>query len=203
MTGSTDAATPLRHIPNVLTVVRVALVAPAGWLLWHDALAPALALIAAAGLSDALDGILARRYGWRTRFGAIADPAADKLLAVTVFTVLTVQGHLPWWLFAIVIGRDIVIVGGALAYRQVTGSLEIAPTLLSKLNTGFQIALLLAALLGMADWSGAAAVRAALDPLGFALVATLGAASGLHYVAVWTHRAFCDPSAPHRLETPP
>lgn len=189
----------LRHLPNAITVFRLVLVVPAGWLLWQDAVLAALGVVAVAGLSDAVDGILARRFDWHTRFGAIADPAADKLLVVVVFAVLTLRGHVPWWLFGVVLLRDLVIVGGAFAYLRVTGWMEIAPSLLSKLNTGFQVAMLLLVIVGVAGlppWSMLA--RAVVDPFGFVLVAALGLGSGIHYVCYWTRRAFFDPDAPHR-----
>jgi cardiolipin synthase len=189
----------LRHLPNVITVARLVLVVPAGWLLWDGAVLAALGLVAVAGLSDAVDGILARRFDWHTRFGAIADPAADKLFVVVVFAVLTLQGHVPWWLFGIVLVRDLTIVGGALAYVRVTGTLEIAPSLLSKLNTGFQVAMLLLVIIGIANLGTVSATALALaDPIGFVAVAALGVGSGIHYVVYWTRRAFFDPDAPHR-----
>ncbi len=197
--GRSVGASPLRHLPNAITVARLVLVVPAGWLLWDGAVLAALALVTIAGLSDAVDGILARRFDWHTRFGAIADPAADKLLVVVVFAVLTVQGHVPWWLFAVVLVRDLVIVGGAFAYVRVTGRLEIAPSLLSKLNTGFQVVMLLLVIIGIANLGALSAVAHALvDPLGFLAVGALGAGSGIHYVVYWTRRAFFDPDAPHR-----
>lgn len=185
-----DLATPFRHLPNAITILRFLLVGPAGWLLWHSAVAEALVLIAVAGLSDAADGLLARRYNWRTRFGAIADPVADKLLSLVVFVVLAVQGHVPWWLLVIVVGRDVVIVCGAIAYRQLLGDLDMAPTLLSKVNTGLLIAMLILVVVGLTDlgWFAAAATFV-VDPAGFVVVGATGIASGLHYVVVWSRRA--------------
>ena len=179
----------VRQLPNVITIFRFLLVVPAGWLLLQDAVLAALAVIAVAGLSDALDGALARRFDWRTEFGAIADPVADKLLVMVVFTVLTVQGHLPLWLLAVVIGRDVVIVSGALTYRVLFGELEMAPMLLSKINTGAQIVLLLLALLHLTDIAPIAAWAGLVDPAGFVLVAASGVLSGAQYVFVWSGRA--------------
>ena len=183
-------STPFRHLPNAITVLRLLLVGPAGWLLWHGAAAEALILIAVAGLSDAADGLLARRYNWRSRFGAFADPAADKLLSVVVFVVLAAQGHLPWWLLCVVVGRDLVILSGAFAYRRLLGELEMDPTPLSKANTGLQVALVFLVVVGLTDagWLAAAAT-AIVDPVGFVVVAATGVASGIHYVIVWTRRA--------------
>lgn len=179
----------IRQLPNAITVVRVVLVAPCGWLLWQDAILEALTLIAIAGASDAIDGILARRFDWRTRFGAFADPAADKLLVVVVFAVLAIKGHVPLWLVAIVVGRDLVIISGAFAFRQLIGHVEMAPTLLSKMNTAAQIGLLVLVLVGLTDIAPLAAAAAATLPAGFYLVAATGIASGIHYVIAWSHLA--------------
>ncbi|EIJ36200.1 CDP-alcohol phosphatidyltransferase [Thiothrix nivea DSM 5205] len=170
------------QIPNIITVIRILSIAPICWLLWQGSYALALALLVVAGLSDALDGFLARRYGWFTRLGAILDPVADKLFVVSVFIVFGLKGSLPWWLVALVIGRDVVIVLGALAYRLVTGTLDMRPLLISKLNTGLQIFLLATTLLSMA-----------LHPLpgwfnqGLQwLVAVTTVLSGIAYVLLWS-----------------
>lgn len=179
----------IRQLPNAITVVRVVLVAPCGWLLWQDAILEALTLIAIAGASDAVDGILARRFDWRTRFGAFADPAADKLLVVVVFAVLAIKGHVPLWLVAIVVGRDLVIISGAFAFRQLIGHVEMAPTLLSKMNTAAQIGLLVLVLVALTNIAPLAAVAAATLPAAFYVVAASGVVSGIHYVVAWSHRA--------------
>ena len=186
--SASDQAALVRQLPNVITIFRFVLVIPAGWLLWQGDVVEALVVIAVAGLSDALDGALARRFNWRTEFGAVADPAADKLLVMVVFAVLTLQGHIPIWLLAIVVGRDIVIVSGAVTYRVLFGELEIAPMLLSKINTGAQIALLLLTLLHLTGiepmaWAGLVA------PVGFVLVGATSVLSGVQYVVVWSRRA--------------
>ena len=179
----------MRQLPNAITVFRFLLVIPAGWLLWQDAVIEALALIAIAGISDAVDGALARRFDWRTEFGAVADPVADKLLIMVVFAVLTLQGHIPIWLLAVVVGRDVVIVSGAVTYRVLFGDLEIAPMLLSKINTGVQIALLLLTLLHLTGSEPLAGWAGWVDPTGFVLVAASSVLSGGQYVLVWSRRA--------------
>lgn len=199
MTEDSDKATveaedqetgPARHLPNFFTIVRFVLVFPTGWLLWHGAVADALVLIAIAGATDFIDGELARRFNWRTAFGAIADPAADKLLVLVVFVVLVLQGHVPAWLLGIVVGRDLVIVAGALAYRLVLGKYEVEPTKMSKVNTGLQIVLLLLVLLGLLGVDPVAIYAAGIaDPWGFVLVGVSGVATGAHYVIVWGLRA--------------
>ena len=180
----------LRQVPNLVTILRIALVAPAAWFLWHDQVGYALGLIAVAGVSDAVDGELARRFNWRTRFGAIADPTADKLLVVVVFAVLAIQGHLPLWLLAVVVLRDVVIVSGALTYRRLFGHLDIEPTLLSKINTGSQVVMLILLLVARTGVEPLATVCAFIvAPAGFVLVGAFSVISGTQYVVVWSRRA--------------
>ena len=180
---------PARHLPNFFTIVRFALVFPTGWLLWHGEVADALVLIAIAGATDFIDGELARRFNWRTAFGAIADPAADKILVLVVFVVLVLQGHVPVWLLGILVGRDLVIVAGALAYRLIVGKYEVAPTKLSKVNTGLQIVLLLLVLLGLLGVDPVAFYTASIaNPWGFVLVGVSGVVTGAQYVIVWSLR---------------
>lgn len=180
----------MRQVPNVVTILRIVLIGPAAWFLWHDQVWWALALIALAGLSDFIDGELARRFNWRTRFGALADPTADKLLVVVVFAVLALQGHLPLWLLAVVIGRDLVIVSGAFTYRHLFGHLDIAPMLLSKINTGVQVVMVILLLVARTEFEPLATMCAAIvQPTGFVVVAVLSATTGVQYVIVWSRRA--------------
>lgn len=173
------------QIPNIITVIRILAIAPICWLLWKESYALALGLLVLAGLSDALDGFLARRYGWFTRLGAMLDPVADKLFVVSVFIVFGLKGSLPWWLVVLVIGRDVVIVLGALAYRLVTGKLDMRPLVISKLNTGLQILLLAVTLLHVALYP---------LPVWFNLglqwgVAATTVLSGVAYVLLWSRYA--------------
>ena len=106
-------ATVLRQIPNLITVARVLLVIPTAWCLVVARYEEAVALMAVAGASDAVDGWLARHFNWVSRFGTALDPLADKILVGVLFIVLTVEGALPLWVAGIAIGRDLVILGGA------------------------------------------------------------------------------------------
>ena len=190
MDGFPMTKTPARHLPNALTIARIALVIPAGWLLWVEAIPEALVIFVIAGASDFVDGELARRFNWRTNFGAIADPAADKLLVLVVIVVLALQGHVPAWLPAVVVGRDLVIVSGALAYRLLVGKFEAAATPLSKANTALLIFVLLVVIIGLMgdDYPVAAMVAGPIDPLGFVLVAISSVVSGGQYVVLWSRR---------------
>lgn len=173
----------LRHLPNALTVGRLLLVLPLGWAVLGGRDGMALALAAVAGASDALDGWLARRCGWESVLGAWLDPAADKLLLASGFVALSMVGAVPWWLTLLVLGRDVVIVAGALAYHWLRERLVVAPSRISKLNTGVQIGFLLLVLAGRA--SGLRAGPALL----IWLVAALTLCSGVDYVIRFTLKA--------------
>ncbi|RMD68827.1 MAG: CDP-alcohol phosphatidyltransferase family protein [Gammaproteobacteria bacterium] len=137
----------MRHLPNVLTLLRLALVYPVVMALLHEHYSLALGLFVIAGITDALDGYLAKHRGWKSRLGAILDPLADKALLTVSYLTLTWLGLIPWWLTAIVIGRDVLIVLGALAYHFFIAPLSPSPTYLSKLNTFAQILLVIAVIL--------------------------------------------------------
>ncbi len=136
----------LAQLPNVITVIRILLIPPALWYLYHGDEMSALVIFAIAGFSDGVDGFLARRYGWVSRIGAVLDPIADKTLMTTFYLSLGLLGHLPWWLIALVVGRDMVIVGGAFIYRYLFGQVEMEPQWLSKINTLLQLTLVVSIL---------------------------------------------------------
>ena len=127
------------HIPNLICVLRIALVVPIVVMLLRGDFFTALLLIFVAGFSDGLDGFLAKRFDWRTRLGGYLDPLADKLLLMVVMVTLTSLGLVPLWLTLVVIGRDVVIVSGAVAYHFLIGTLTASPTGISKLNTALQL----------------------------------------------------------------
>src|SRR5688572_24109147 len=111
----------MRHIPNLLTLLRMLLTVPLAWLLRDGRFDTALIVALVAGFTDALDGFLAKRFSWQSRLGGLIDPVADKLLLVACFVGLAQVDALPWWLAAVVIGRDAVIVSGAVAYHNLIG----------------------------------------------------------------------------------
>ncbi len=147
----------------------------------------ALALFILAGLTDAADGFVAKRFHQETQLGKVLDPIADKALAVALALYITLawQGWVPFWLVVAVVSRDGIIVGGAMAFHYLTGALEITPTLLSKLNTALQLTLVALILVDAAlPWEletgrGALAV----------LVLATTVASGLQYVVLWLRKA--------------
>jgi cardiolipin synthase len=133
-----------RHIPNVISSIRILLVAPVAVTLMHHELMSTIGLFGLAALSDAADGFLARRNGWQSELGAVLDPAADKLLLVTVFITLGIMKLVPLWLVAAAVARDAIIVSGALLYRACFGALSVRPSVVSKLNTLCQAAYIMA-----------------------------------------------------------
>lgn len=177
----------MRHIPNLLTLLRMLLTVPLAWLLRDGRYDAALTIALVAGFSDALDGYLAKRFSWQSRLGGLLDPVADKLLLVACFVGLAGTGALPWWLAAVVIGRDVIIVSGAVAYHNLVGPLKAEPSQLSKLTTVLQIVLVLATLLHLSrffewpHWFNQALIAAVT-------LSTL--ASGIDYVLRWSVRTW-------------
>ncbi len=145
-----DAAPPdagFVTLPNMITLARLCAVPLAVWLVVQRRLDLAFWLFVAAGLSDAVDGWLARRSGTRSAVGAILDPMADKLLLVSMYVTLAFMQVLPDWLAILVVFRDVLIVGGVLVLYVLGQPIAIRPLLISKLNTTLQIGLAAAALL--------------------------------------------------------
>jgi cardiolipin synthase len=182
----TQALSPWRHLPNALTGLRIVLVVPLVWLIREKHFDAALLVAAGAGASDALDGFLAKRYGWQTWLGGMLDPIADKLLLIACFISLGIIGAHPSWLTWLVVGRDVVIVAGATVYHAYIGRVSAQPTPLSKLTTCIQIAYVLAQLMQQTTWF--ALPPASLAAL-IALTAICTVASGLQYVLVWSLKA--------------
>lgn len=175
----------LHHIPNIITALRIVAIIPICWLLWEERYLAAFILLVIAGLSDALDGYLARRNQWMTKLGGFLDPIADKLFVVAITVVFGLQGHLPWWLVWLIMGRDVVIVIGAGLFRWVTGSLAMRPLWISKANTGLQIALLAMTLLHVAFYALPPVIPETLQ----FIVAITTVLSGISYVMNWSYLA--------------
>jgi cardiolipin synthase len=186
MPPASNSSSPWRHLPNALTLARIALVAPLIWLIAHHYFKSALLVVAVAGASDALDGLLARRFGWRSWLGGVLDPLADKVLLIACFVSLDLAEVIPDWLMWLVVGRDLMIAAGATAYHFLVGRVVPEPSLLSKITTFIQIVCVLALLLKL---SGALPLPDSVDETLIWLTALATAASGVHYVVVWSRKA--------------
>jgi len=174
-----------RDLPNIISSLRLLAVIPVVYLLLEREFAWALALFAAAGLSDGLDGFLAKHYGWQSRLGGILDPLADKTLLVACFLVLGTMALIPVWLVAAVVFRDLLIVGGALVYNYRVEEVEAAPILVSKLNTVLQILLVVSVI---TDAGPMPLPSGLMEALIWACLATV-ILSGGQYVWIWSHKA--------------
>lgn len=174
------------QIPNLISLLRVLLVGPVVWMLLNGNFAIALVLFAVAGFSDALDGFLAKHYHWQSRLGSILDPLADKLLLVASFATLTWLGLLPSWLLWLVLGRDVLIVVGGLAYHFIVGKFELLPLWSSKINTLLQIILVLMVIF---QASGLVDAEYAITITMWLVVASI-INSGSEYLIVWGMRAW-------------
>jgi cardiolipin synthase (CMP-forming) len=141
-----SAAAGLFTAPNLITFGRLCAVPLAFWLVVEHRLALAFYLFVAAGLSDAVDGWLARR-GAASALGALLDPVADKALLVTMYVTLAAVSALPSWLAILVVFRDALIVGGVVCLAVLGQPVRIRPLLISKLNTALQIVLIAVTLL--------------------------------------------------------
>jgi cardiolipin synthase (CMP-forming) len=168
-------------VPNMITIGRILLVPLTVWLLISNAYAAALIAFVAAGLSDAVDGFLARRFNVVSELGAYLDPLADKALLVSIYVTLAILQVLPEWLAIAVVTRDVLIIGAVLLSRFMEKPVVVKPLWISKLNTVAQIVfagVLLGALATdlSSHW---------LTQFGIVLVAALTMASGALYMRDW------------------
>jgi cardiolipin synthase len=173
-------------LPNTLTLFRILSVGPIVFLLLTGSYRSAFVVAFCAGISDLLDGYLARRFGWMTHFGGVLDPLADKLLLVCSSITLAWLGYLPIWLVALMVFRDLLIVCGGLYFHHRVARITAAtPSPLSKWNTLFQIVLVVCVMLSLAftgfdgPW---------INWLIF-IVAVTTVLSGAQYVMVWSAKA--------------
>ncbi|MCH9757112.1 MAG: CDP-alcohol phosphatidyltransferase family protein [Gammaproteobacteria bacterium] len=141
----------LKYLPNAFSLTRLLLIAPFLMYLHQKQYAAALYIFIFAGLTDGLDGWLARLFDWQTRFGSFIDPVADKLLIASSFVSLAFIGQLPWWLVSLVFFRDLTISLGVMAWQRfIPQRLDFKPTWLSKINTVLQLTLVIFCLVELA-----------------------------------------------------
>ncbi|MEA3302469.1 MAG: CDP-alcohol phosphatidyltransferase family protein [Pseudomonadota bacterium] len=174
----------LRQLPNTISIFRVVLVFPIIYLLLNHQYQQTLVLFVIAGVSDGVDGFLAKHYGWQTWLGGVLDPLADKFLLVSCFIALAWMGMLSWWLVALVMVRDVVIIAGATYYYFRVDRIDAQPTFLSKFNTVSQIGLVVVVIL-----SEIVSLPSWLVTTMIIFVALTTVSSGLDYVVAWSRRA--------------
>ncbi len=171
----------LSQIPNLLTLARI-VVCPILVLLLHNGnYETALVLFLAAGITDGLDGYIAKRFDCVSNFGAVLDPVADKLLIASTYIMLAILGDIPFWLLIVVMFRDLVIVVGYFIFVVMGIDVPMRPTYSSKVNTFVQISLMVAVLL---EKSSIVQVPLIVDVLIFGVLITT-VVSGVQYVWLW------------------
>jgi cardiolipin synthase (CMP-forming) len=171
-------------LPNIVTLARLLSVPLIVWLMLDGEMDIAFWVLIAAGVSDAIDGYLAKRFNARTEFGAYLDPLADKTLLVATYLTLGWLGHLPSWLVILVVFRDLLIIGGALVVHAMTQSFKSRPMMISKINTALQIVLVTFVLARLGIGFGDYGITRVL----IVAVAASTVLSGGAYLVYWARR---------------
>lgn len=168
-------------IPNLITIARLVMVPMVVVAIGQGLWTLAFVLFVVAGISDAADGIIARRFHLRSELGAYLDPLADKALLVSIYLTLSVIGTLPGWLAIVVVSRDVMIVAAIIVSRLMDNPVEIKPLFVSKANTAAQIAFAALVLGAMAAGVGVGCWLTA----GMFLVSALTVLSAAAYLGRW------------------
>jgi len=177
----------ISSLPNILSILRIILTVPVVLFLLNHEFSWAIILFFIAGITDGLDGWIAKRYSCQTRLGSILDPVADKLLLVSSFVTLWYIDLLPLWLLALIFLRDLMIVSGTVGSFMGDGESKndlLAPSKLSKINTALQIILVLFLVAtglypSLSEWHA----------IFFIIVATSTMLSGADYIWIWSEKA--------------
>ncbi|PKH06187.1 CDP-alcohol phosphatidyltransferase family protein [Moritella sp. Urea-trap-13] len=175
----------IKQIPNALTTLRLLLSVPICLLILNENYSAVLWIALIAGVSDAVDGWLARKLDIESRYGSIVDPLSDKAMLMSSYLAFAIVGLLPWWVAVVIVARDAVIVSGALAYYGLFGRYEVAPSIWGKTSTTVQIVFALMLLTQQ--------VYPVLPALSFEIglwsVILMVIISGCHYVYIWGAKA--------------
>lgn len=169
------------NLPNIITLGRILLVPVIIWAITSGQMAVAFVLFFIAGVSDAVDGFLAKRFNMQSEIGALLDPLADKCLLVSIYIALGITADIPRWLVILVVSRDIIIIGAVIVSWLVDRPIPMKPLMVSKLNTVAQVVyagLVLAAL-------GFGFVFAPFDIILMAIVTVLTLLSVSFYLVEW------------------
>ena len=188
----------LHHLPNTISILRLLFILPIAIAIIEEQYVLSFALFAIAGVSDGLDGFLARRFDWVSSFGKIIDPLADKSLMLITSATLAVLGHLPYMVLLLMIVKDLAIVGGVLVYSVLAAFPRIQPMFLGKVTTVLQILLggyiLLA--LCLPETSG----LVMYTPYFIWLMVIVTILDGSAYLWVWTNKLAHDPRWNHMAQ---
>ena len=177
---------PLLHqLPNMLTLLRIGAVPVLILFLHSGRYGVALVVFLVAGITDGLDGWIAKRFDAVTRLGSILDPLADKMLIVSTYVMLVLAGDIPFWLLLLIGFRDLGIIGGVLVLQWVHGDVHMQPSPVSKLNTFLQISLVVLVMVERVDLLSFSLLTEAV--LWLVVATTL--ASAFHYVYFWFIRS--------------
>jgi len=179
------------QIPNIITIARLAMIPLLLLLLREQNYQAALLVFIVAGLSDGLDGFIARRYHFESHLGGVLDPLADKLLMVSTYVSLTLLGHIEFWVLLVVLSRDFLIIGGYLVVTSQSGAVKMEASIFSKFNTVAQIVLVVAILFEQARL---VSVPLLVDFLVYTVAITT-VISGAHYYWAWIIKKRIEPLA--------
>ncbi len=173
-------------IPNALSILRIILTVPVVISLLNQQYFLTIVIFFIAGITDALDGWIAKRFSCQTRLGSILDPSADKLLLMASFVALYMIGLMPIWLLVLIFVRDVMIIAGTVGYFIGSNASEddlLTPSKLSKINTGLQISLVLY-LIGSQIYIA----TNQFTIIFFIVVATTTVLSGIDYIWIWVEK---------------
>lgn len=174
-----DNATQAINLPNIISILRFFITFYFIYAVYQGRMRLALYLFLIQGISDLLDGFIARVMNWKTELGAYLDPIADKTMLVAAFVMLYIVGIIPLWLTALVLGRDIVIAGGYLVLYRYANNIRPRPTIFGKITTVLQIATIVYVLW---SWSIPGSTLKEYTPVLFIVTGLSTVISGTHYV---------------------
>ncbi len=174
-----DKSTQAVNLPNIISIFRFFVTFYFVYAVYQGRMRLALYLFLIQGISDILDGLIARVMGWKTVLGAYLDPIADKTMLVAAFVMLSVVGIIPVWLTVLVLFRDVVIAVGYLILYRCADNVRPRPTIFGKITTALQIATIVYVLWA---WSADSGVLREYTPIIFGATALATVVSGTHYV---------------------
>ena len=183
----------IKLLPNFITVFRLILAVPICVMILNKDYSAVLWIAFIAGVSDGVDGWLARKMEAKSSFGAFVDPVADKVMLNSAFISFGVTGLLPWWMVTIVVMKDVVVVAGALVYYWLFSCYELAPSVWGKASTGVQIVFVLMLLTHQVY----PVFPTFILQSGLWVVIVMALVSAAHYIYVWGGKALATKKTKH------